>query len=124
MFKKLTLLLTFFILFACSATSFAVGEKGTILFEYFYDIGGGTTIPDLTGHATYPDGADEALFMTSFDGLLDTADSYDRGKSADRIIHLCSRTWYWRNALRTLPEMAGCQSACICRDIYTVHRMV
>jgi regulation of enolase protein 1 (concanavalin A-like superfamily) len=40
--------------------------KGYILFEYFYDIGSGGAVADLTGHAKFPDQPDESEWLTSF----------------------------------------------------------
>ncbi len=40
--------------------------KGKVLFEYFYNIGAGTTVPDLTSNAKYPNSPDEAVWLDNF----------------------------------------------------------
>jgi len=42
-------------------------KKGTILFEYWLEIGG-NPISNLTGNANYPDNPDESEWRTSLDG--------------------------------------------------------
>lgn len=49
---------------------------GGLSFERWLNIGGGTTIPDLTGNANYPDNPTETGILTSFDGPDNYADNY------------------------------------------------
>ena len=56
------------------AVSFAFG--GTIGYDYWLNIGGGTAVTDLTGNADYPNSPSGHETLTSFDAPYDWADDY------------------------------------------------
>ena len=57
MYKKLLILTSFVLVFGLVSSAIAQ-PTGEILFEYWYNIGGGT-VADLTGQAAYPDNPDD-----------------------------------------------------------------
>ena len=66
MFRKLTYVAVIGMLLACAGNAFAQAGKGNILFEYWYDIGSGGAVADLTGNENYPDNPSYSEWLTSF----------------------------------------------------------
>jgi hypothetical protein len=57
--------------------SFATPAGGSgVMREWWLNIGGGTTIPDLTGNANYPDNPTARETLDIFEGPVDWADNY------------------------------------------------
>ncbi len=57
--------------------SFTTGAGGQgVMLETWLNIGGGTTIPDLTGNANYPDNPTTREVLNIFEGPTDWADNY------------------------------------------------
>jgi len=51
-------------------------EMGSIIREYWLDIGGGTALTDLTGNAAFPDNPTGRDYRTSFEAPVDWKDNY------------------------------------------------
>jgi len=70
-------LFTFFVVLLCVAGSASAQKgKGNILYEWWFDIGDGTAVSDLTGAVGYPSSPDEAEWRTSFEGPVNWRDNY------------------------------------------------
>jgi hypothetical protein len=54
------------LLWTANAAMAADPGKGKVLFEYFYDIGSGTAVSDLTSNAKFPDHPDNSEWLDSF----------------------------------------------------------
>jgi len=74
MYKKLLILTSFVLVFGLVSSAIAQ-PTGEILFEYWYNIGGGT-VADLTGQAAYPDNPDDGELRTALEGKVDWGDNY------------------------------------------------
>jgi len=76
MCKKL-FFLTFFVVLLCLAGNASAQKgKGNILYEWWFDIGAGTAVTDLTGNSRYPNNPDDSAWQTSFQGPVNWRDNY------------------------------------------------
>jgi len=76
MCRKLFYLTSFVLLLGLVSDASAQKGKGNILYEWWFDIGAGTAVTDLTSAAGYPDSPDEAEWRTSFQGPVNWRDNY------------------------------------------------
>jgi hypothetical protein len=76
MFKKLFFLTFFVVLLGVAGNASAQKGKGYILYEWWFDIGAGTAVADLTGAAGYPNSPDDSEWRTSFEGPVNWRDNY------------------------------------------------
>ncbi len=59
-----------------SQQSVSFAYAGTITYDYWLNIGGGTAVSDLTGNSNYPNNPSGEQSLTSFDAPYDWADNY------------------------------------------------
>ncbi|NLH40720.1 MAG: hypothetical protein GX448_02680 [Planctomycetes bacterium] len=80
MFKK-SVCLAVVVALAAAAGAQELGQ-GKVLFEFWDNIGGGTTIPDLTGNALYPNNPTSSVWLDKFQSPSGRADNYGvRGRA-------------------------------------------
>lgn len=51
-------------------------SRGFAMEQLYFDIGGGTTIPDLINNPKYPDSPDQVNYKTTLEGPINTYDNY------------------------------------------------
>ncbi|MGB2862013.1 MAG: PA14 domain-containing protein [Sedimentisphaerales bacterium] len=76
MCRKLFYLTSFVLLLCLVSNASAQKGKGNILYEWWFDIGAGTAVADLTSNPGYPNSPDEAEWRTSFEGPVNWRDNY------------------------------------------------
>ncbi len=82
MFRKCVSMAALCLTLALAGSVNAQLGQGKVLFEFWDNIGGGTTIPDLTGNALYPDSPSSSIWANNFQSPAGRADNYGvRGRA-------------------------------------------
>jgi len=82
MYRKCVCLAALCLTLALAGSAAAQLGKGFVLFEFWDNSGGGTTIPDLTNNANYPDNPTSATWISKFQSPANRADNYGvRGRA-------------------------------------------
>jgi hypothetical protein len=76
MYRRLIYLFSFIFLLSMVSSANAQKGKGYVLYEWWFDIGAGTAVSDLTGNTRYPNSPDEAEWRSSFEGPVNWRDNY------------------------------------------------
>jgi hypothetical protein len=76
MYRRLIYLFSFIFLLGIVSSANAQKGKGYVLYEWWFDIGDGTAVSDLTSNSRYPNSPDEAEWRSSFEGPVNWRDNY------------------------------------------------